>query len=99
MRFASAAGPKGRVYAIDIAAKNLAFVERLARRAGLANLEPVWSRDSVVPLPRGSIDLFFSRESFHHLPSPARYFARLKPLLARDGRVAVVDFRKGGSFS
>lgn len=99
LRFSEAVGPKGKVFAIDNNPRNLEYVIRLAERKGYKKIETVLSPDNDVPLQPATIDLFFSRNSFHHLPDPDRYFARLRPLLKPEGRIVIIEHLKTGGLS
>jgi len=99
LRFAKAVGTDGRVYAIDNNKGSLEYIRKLAERNGYGNVETVFSPDDRVPLEEGSIDLFFSRNSFHHLPEPGRYFDRLRVLLKARGRVVIIDHAKTSGLS
>ncbi len=99
LRFSEAVGAGGKVFAVDNNMANLAYVKGLAEREGRKNIETVLSRDNEVHLEPGSIDLFFSRNSFHHIPEPDSYFARLLPLLKPRGRIAIIDYVRTSSWT
>lgn len=51
------------------------------------------------PLPEGGFDLVYSTMVLHHVEDPAALFARVAPLLAPGGRLAVIDLdAEDGSF-
>ncbi len=94
-RLADAAGPDGRVYAVDIDEQ---LVEHLAERArddGYANVETVLAKPDDPGLSEGSVDLIFNCNTYHHLPDRVAYFERLRPLLRPGGRIAIVEHRPG----
>ncbi len=99
LRFAEAVGPKGKVFAIDRNVNNLEYVRRLAEQRGYGNIHTVFTPDDNVPLQKESIDLVFSRNSFHHLPAPGRYFDRLRALLKPKGRVVIIEHLKTGGLA
>jgi len=41
-----------------------------------------------------SVDLVFSRNAFHHIKNPVRYFRKLKKALRPEGRVAIIANKK-----
>ena len=47
-------------------------------------------------LPEKSVDLFFLRNVFHHLPDRVEYFKNIKKLLKDDGKIAIIDYKKKG---
>jgi len=71
LRFAEAVGKDGKVYAMDTNPDHLAYIEHLAEDQGCRNIETILSMESGIPLQQCEIDLFFSRDSFHHISEPA----------------------------
>jgi ubiquinone/menaquinone biosynthesis C-methylase UbiE len=91
---AKAAGPGGKVYAIDVDSGLLGIVSEKAKAAKMANIETVvaGATDANVPEP---VDLIFICDTMHHLPDQANYVKQLGTLLRPGGRVAVIDFKEG----
>jgi arsenite methyltransferase len=98
LEFARRVGPSGRVYAVDVRLKFLDYIRNRAVKAGLDNVVPVLVRKDDFLLPENGIDLFFFRNVYHHIDRPVAYFQKLAPFLRKDGRVAVVDYKKGKSW-
>lgn len=96
-RLARAVGPTGQVLAVDVDPALLAYVEREAAERGLSWLETVEAPAHGPGLAAGSVDLIFLSNVFHHLPDPARYFARARDALVAGGRVAIVEAQTGSS--
>ncbi|MGQ9594823.1 MAG: class I SAM-dependent methyltransferase [Anaerolineae bacterium] len=99
LEFARIVGETGRVYAVDNKPKNLDFVRKRAKQAGLDNIVIVLPIGSDVGLPEGGLDLIFARNVFHHLPEAAGYFQSLKRFLKASGKVAIIDHKPKGGFS
>jgi len=95
LEFARRVGPSGKVYAVDVRLKYLDYVRNQAVKAGLGNVVPVLVRSDDFLLPENGIDLIFLRNVYHHLQRPVSYFQKLRHHLRKDGRVAVVDYKKG----
>jgi predicted methyltransferase len=95
LRMARAAGPDGVVYAIDADRAGLEELSRAAVEQGLANLRTVpVARDRLeIPEP---VDLLFVSATYHHLRSPAEYFAAGRSYLRPGGRVAILESRRQG---
>jgi ubiquinone/menaquinone biosynthesis C-methylase UbiE len=85
--------PKGRVLAVDIEPSMLAYIGKRAAAAGLDNVATVQATGSSPQLPSRA-DVVLIVDTYHHLPNRVSYFKDLKPSLAPNGRVAIVDFRK-----
>jgi arsenite methyltransferase len=93
---AEAVGESGQVYAVDVEASLLAYIAEESEKRGLPQVETVLAPKDGLGLPDGSVDLIFLSNVFHHLPDPADYFRRARPILRSGGRVAVIDFSGGG---
>jgi arsenite methyltransferase len=98
IEFARRVGPSGKVYPVEIRVKNLDYIRNWSVKAGLGNVVPVLVRRDDFLLPENGIDLIFLRNVYHHLEKPVSYFQQLRSYLRRDGRVAIVDYRKGGTW-
>ncbi|NPV01540.1 MAG: class I SAM-dependent methyltransferase [Brevinematales bacterium] len=91
MKFAGAAGTEGKVYAMDVEPSNLKYVAGQAKKNGYTNIETVLIEGADIPLKEESIDLFFSRNSYHHIGSPVGYFANMRRFLKPGGRLVIID--------
>ncbi len=99
LQFARKVGPSGRVYAVDINLKFLDYIARRADEAGIRNLEAVLADEDNSRLPDSSIDIVFMRNVFNHLPGGGLYFKKLSRILKPGGKIAVIEYKKTGSFS
>jgi ubiquinone/menaquinone biosynthesis C-methylase UbiE len=91
---AESVGPRGRLYAVDIAP---AFLEHLRQRAEGLRLPQVEVRactDRSVELPRDSLDLAFVCDTYHHFEHPQETLASLRAALRPGGRLVIVDFER-----
>jgi arsenite methyltransferase len=89
--FAGEVGEGGKVYAIDVKADFLGQIKDQATERGIRNVEAVLVEGDQLGLPERSVDLFFARDVFHHLPEPVPYFQNLKRFMKPAGRVAIID--------
>lgn len=99
LRFAEAVGEKGRVFAVDTNPEFLEFIRDSAKEKGLDNVETVLVTEDSLTLPEKSLDLIFMRNVTHHIPNRVEYFGKLKALLKPEGRIAIIEYRRGGRFS
>jgi ubiquinone/menaquinone biosynthesis C-methylase UbiE len=95
VRVARAVGAKGRVLALDV---EPSLVDYVKARAGKESLPQIGA--AVVPaddprLPPKGVDLVLVVDTWHHLDDRVHYLAKLAAGLKPEGRVAVVDFKKG----
>lgn len=97
-RLAEAVGPEGRVFAVDVDADLLEYVESEAKARGYRNVEVIQALADDPRLPADGVDLLFTCNTYHHLQDRGSYFERLKPRLRPGGRIAVIDHRPGSWF-
>lgn len=86
---------KPAVFAVDLEPK---MVEHLTKRAAaehLPNVRAVLASTTSPNLPE-PVDVVLIVDTYHHIGSRAAYFGALKNRLRPGGRVAIIDFRKGG---
>jgi predicted methyltransferase len=92
--FATAVGPTGTVYAVDIAPRFIEHIEYTCKENGLTNVVGVVCPPDSVGLLPGSIDLAFICDTYHHFEFPFRTMASLHRALRSGGRVVVIDFER-----
>jgi ubiquinone/menaquinone biosynthesis C-methylase UbiE len=92
-RLASAVGPTGRVYAVEVDDTLVAALERRAREEGHDNVVVVEGKYADPLLPDGEVDLALFCNSYHHIEDRVAYFDRLRGDLAEGGRVALMDLK------
>jgi len=89
-----AVGPKGKVFAVDIAKDFLTHIDQRAAVGGLKNVQTVLCTERSVELPPNSIDLAFICDTYHHFEYPQSTMASLHRALRTGGEVVVVDFKR-----
>jgi arsenite methyltransferase len=94
-RFARAVAPDGKVYAVDVAADALAWLDAEARKEGLRNLASIVSREDDPTLPRNAVDLAFFCDTTHHIADRPGFYRRMVPGLKEHGRLAIIDYPPG----
>lgn len=85
-------GSQGTVYAVDISRRSLNYIKRYAKQHNVSNIKTVLAAADNPHLKKKSIDLVFTRNTYHHINNRVAYFRRLKQTLKRGGRVAVIDY-------
>jgi ubiquinone/menaquinone biosynthesis C-methylase UbiE len=88
---ATAAGPKGLAYAVDIDPGLLKVVERSAQDAKIENIRTVLAATDDPRLPE-PVDLAFICDALHHIGNQGPYMKTLNKYVKPGGRVAVIDF-------
>jgi cyclopropane fatty-acyl-phospholipid synthase-like methyltransferase len=84
--------PKGRVYGADLEPDMVGYLSERAEREQLPNLAAHRAAPDDPKLPE-KIDVVLVVNTYHHIGSRERYFARLREALRPGGRVAIIDFR------
>lgn len=92
--FAKAVGPRGRVSAVDIAPKFLAYIDQRSAAAGLRNVRTVLGTAQSVELPAHSIDCAFICDVYHHFEYPQHTLASIREALRPDGTLVLVEFKR-----
>jgi arsenite methyltransferase len=98
-RFADAIGENGTAYAIDTNPEFLEFVSKIADEKGLSNVKTVLVVEDRLILPKKSLDIIFLRNVYHHLQNRTKYFENLKEFLKPDGKIVIIEYKRGGLFS
>ena len=98
-RLADAVKQDGIVYAVDV---DIAMNKDLAQRArerGYENIETVSATYQDPKIPGGRVDLIFTSNTYHHISEKrTEYFENLRSYLKPDGRIAIIDYKREGSF-
>ena len=92
--FAKKVGPKGKVYAVDIAPKFVEYSEKSAKDEGLKNVVGVVCTADSVKLPAKSIDVAFVCDTYHHFEFPLKTLASIHEALRPGGQLIVIDFHR-----
>ncbi len=98
-KFSKAVGDKGKIYAIDTDEEKLEFIKSRIIKDNPSNIELILSDEKGFSLPDNSVDIFFSRNSFHHITNPIKYFSELRKFLSNDGRIVIIDYKKTKKFN
>jgi 3-mercaptopyruvate sulfurtransferase SseA/phospholipid N-methyltransferase len=92
--FATAVGPEGKVYAVDIAPKFIEHIEKTCKDNGIKNVVARVCTPSSVDLPPNSIDLAFICDTYHHFEFPHKTMTSIHSALRPGGKVVVIDFHR-----
>jgi ubiquinone/menaquinone biosynthesis C-methylase UbiE len=96
--FSQLVGDNGRICAIDTNEDFLEFITKQAAEQDLTNVTIVLATEHSIPLLSDSVDLIFIRNVYHHLQNRVQYFTKVKELLSSQGRVAIIEYSRKGSF-
>jgi arsenite methyltransferase len=90
-RLAEAAGPDGRIYAVDVDEDMTSLIETKTKERGIKNIETILAQPETPHLPPAAIDLIFTSNTYHHIEDRVRYFAALRKALRPGGRLAIIE--------
>ncbi len=99
LKFSEAVGAGGMVYAADSDAGMIDYIGTYIETLQLKNIVTLKTKGGVPHVPKGSCDLVFVRNVFHHIANPTLFFTALSDKLKAGGRIAVVEYKKGGGLS
>lgn len=85
-------GESGKVYAEDINANSLRYLEKRCARGGLKNVETILGDVTDPKLPEGEIDLIFVISSYHHFADPVALLKNARPALKPSGILAIGEW-------
>ncbi|MFC2167483.1 class I SAM-dependent methyltransferase [Acidobacteriota bacterium] len=85
-------GEKGKVYAEDIDAASLQYLERRCERGGLKNVQTILGDVADPKLPEGELDLIFIISAYHHFDDPVALLEKARPALKSDGILAIGEW-------
>jgi predicted methyltransferase len=94
MMFARAVGPKGTVYAVEIAPRFLEYLGVRAKKSGLRNVRVVRGTATSVELPEAYVDRVFLCDTYHHFDAPKETLASIRAALRPGGELLLVDFKR-----
>ncbi|MCR9199679.1 MAG: methyltransferase domain-containing protein [Planctomycetaceae bacterium] len=92
--FASATGPDGWVYAVDLSPKFAAHINEQAQSGGVDNLTTVLCTERSICLPPESVDRAFICDTYHHFEYPQQTLASIHRALKPGGVLIVIDFER-----
>ena len=93
-RMARVLAPAGRVLAVDVQPEMITMLQRLAREAGITNIEPHLSTEQDVTLADSSLDLAIMVDVYHELSFPYEVLASIVRALKPGGQVVFVEYKE-----
>jgi ubiquinone/menaquinone biosynthesis C-methylase UbiE len=95
---AKAAGPEGKVYAVDIDKGTNELIAERAKKEGVNNVSTILATLNDPLLPKSGVDLIFTSNTYHHFNDRIAYFSNLRQYLKPGGRIAIIDFDRRAWF-
>ena len=85
---------QGNVIGVDVEKDMVDYLNHRAQEEGIHNLKSILGEfhDPKIPLP---VDIVFICNTYHHIEDRVEYFKNIKRKFKQDGKLVIVDFRKG----
>ena len=93
VRFAKVV-PQGKVIGVDVEKDMVAYLNNRAREEGIHNLTSILGEFHNPKIPEPA-DIVFICNTYHHIENRVTYFKNIKNKFRPDGKLVIVDFRKG----
>jgi len=91
-RLARAAGPLGKVLALDTSQEMLDYMDKRLEIEGIKNVTLKLAKRDDPELTKCDFDLIVLFDVLHYVENRVEYMTKLKNGLARRGRVAIIDY-------
>jgi len=92
--FSDAVGPKGKVYAVDVAKNFLKHIDRTAKVEKRTNITTILCDQQSTNLPPNSVDVAFICDVYHHFEFPHKSMRSIHRALKPGGHVVLIDFHR-----
>ncbi|UCC74130.1 MAG: class I SAM-dependent methyltransferase [Gemmatimonadota bacterium] len=90
-------GESGKIYAEDIDADALRYLEGRCERWGLTNVETIVGEITDPRLPEGELDFIFVISAYHHFADPTALLRNARASLKPDGMLAIGEWLRSTS--
>ena len=91
VHMAGRVGEKGTVYANDIDADALEYLERRCERDGISNVVTILGEVTDPLLPEGALDMVYMINTYHHLEKPVELMRNIAPSLKAGGILVIIE--------
>lgn len=90
-------GPSGIVYAADINAEAIRYIDARVHRESLANVKTILSKPDDPMLPKEAVDAVLLLKTYHEIADPVALLEHLRPALRPGARLGVIDRNGNGT--
>jgi ubiquinone/menaquinone biosynthesis C-methylase UbiE len=96
LALADRVGPTGVIYAVDLSAEALAYLERLQNERGVSNIQRLVADAATLPSPNLRPDSAIISMVLHHADDPSGILRNLARLLGPGGLAVIAEFHPDG---
>ena len=97
VRAARRVGPRGIVYAEDISADAVTYMEQRAKKESLGSVRTLLGTPDDAKLPAHSVDAVMLLKVYHEIARPVPFMTALRQALKPGARVGIIDRNGDGS--
>ena len=91
VHMAARTGPEGKIYAEDIAKKDLEYLDLRCERDNIPNVETILGTETDPKFPENSLDLVYIINSYHHIDKVIPLMRNIIPALKDGGRFVIIE--------
>jgi len=91
VRAARRVGNSGVVYAVDINRDYLDYIEKRAKREGLANIRMILGKEDNPLLPEKSVDAVLLLKTYHEVAQPIRLLKHVREAMRPGALLGIID--------
>jgi ubiquinone/menaquinone biosynthesis C-methylase UbiE len=91
LKLARKVGPTGKIYANDIAQKELDILKSKVKKQGLTNVVIIKGKVTDPLFPEGQLDMVFMSYVLHDLSRPVTFLENLKPSLKANAPLVILE--------
>ncbi len=91
--------PKGNILCLDTQKEYLDYIKNKVNKENIQNIQTLHYDGQIFPIKEASVDVIFLRNVTHHIKNRKNYFQKIGKLLNENGKIAVVDYKRGKFFS
>ena len=96
VRAAKRVGGSGMIYAVDINAEAIHYIEDRARKEQLQNVKTILSTPDEPRIPPNSVDAVLMLKTYHEVAHPVELLRNLRPALKPGAKIGVIDRNGNG---
>ena len=96
VRAAKRVGAEGKVYAVDINADAVHYIDQRMAKESVPNVKTILSKPADPLLPKDSVDAVLLLKTYHEVAQPIELLRNLRPALRHGARVGIVDRNGNG---
>lgn len=97
VRAAKKIGENGGVYAVEINADAIKYINERARKENFSNIKTILGAEDDPRLPENSVDAVLILKTYHEISQPIKVLDNLRKSLKKDALVGIIDRDGNGS--